>query len=501
MRTELSAATLLILFLSAAPLAAQETSLGKLEGTVKETVATRSVRAASVSLVPLESATSVTFNTSPDAQGRFHLDSLPAGRYLVQLNSPTLDSLEMALPPAELRITGGKTARAELALPFGVRLRDAICQGLHLAPGKAAVAGRAIDADSEQPLAGADVVAGWTEITVDKATLKSTTQKRTAVIATGPRGEYRMCGVPTGRWISMQLQHAGRAGAVIRLVISEAEGAVVRDISLSPRFAPTIAALDSVERTMRATDADSSREELQLTGSSTLSGMVRGTSGQPLSDVQVRVRDARSSDVTDSAGHFVLNSLPSGTQVVVVRHLGYAVTEIPVELRAGKSLQHDVHLTRAAVLDSVKVVATRYRLAEFEHNRRTNVNGKFMSLGEIQRRDAKETSELLSAMGGFSVTGRGDNAVVSARGAVVAQPLCRNVNAYVVIDGLEGMSINDVAPTEIEGIEAYPDATSAPAKYADKSSCGLIVLWMKSTAGRSRPSPPRGAGLKGNGYP
>ncbi|MEO6526275.1 MAG: carboxypeptidase-like regulatory domain-containing protein [Gemmatimonadaceae bacterium] len=492
------AATVALLHVAAAPLAAQQLANGRLEGIVREKVASRSVSAASVSLVRLESETSITFSARPDVRGRYHLDSLPAGRYLVQLSSPTLDSLDLALPGSELRISGGKTSHVDMPLPFGAQLRDAICHGLTLATGKAAIAGRAIDADTDQPIAGADVVAAWTEISVDRTTLKSKTQRRTAVVATGSRGEYRMCGVPSATPLTMQLQHAGRAGALLRLSISEDEGAVVRDVSLSPRSAPTIAALDSVERTLDTTSADSTRQELQLTGTATLIGRISGAGGLPLPNVQVRVRDARSTAVTDSSGRFVLANLPSGTQLVVVRHLGYALTELPVELRTDRSVAHDVKLTRAAILDSVRVVAARSTYAEFEHNRRINTLGKFIAQGEIMRRDPKETADLMATLGGFKIVGRGAQAKVFVQGASVAQPLCREAN--IVINGLDGMSINDVAPRDIAGIEAYRDAVSAPSNVVHKSDCGLIVIWLRNVANQ-RPASPGPAPLRGNGYP
>ena len=489
-----------LLSLVAAPLMAQSAA-GRLEGAITERIASRSVSSASVTLVRLGTETSVTYSATPDQRGRYHVDSLPAGRYLVQLSSATLDSLDVAIPPSEVKIDRGRTARADLQLPFGAGLRDAVCQGLNLARGKSAVAGRATDADTDQPLAGADVVASWSELSLDRTTLKSTTQRRVAVVHTGPRGEYRMCGVPTGRFISMQLQHAGRAGAVMKLSITEAEGAVVRDLSLSESSAPTIAALDSLERTM--SPGDSTREELQLTGTSLLTGIVRGSAGQPLADVQIRVRDARTTASTDSAGRFSLANLPSGTQVLVVRQLGYAAAEIPVELRAGRSTRRDVRLERAAQLDSVKVVADRPRLAEFERNRRTNLLGKYVTLGEIQRRQAKETADLLAPLGIFTVVGKGENAKLQSRGAFVNQPTCKYAN--IVIDGrLENMQINDVIPSDIEAIEAYRDASSAPASFAGKADCGLVVIWLKPgenpgdrPAEVKRPPPT----LRGNGYP
>src|SRR6185369_10796548 len=98
---------------------------------------------------------------------------------------------------------------------------------------------------------------------------------------------------------------------------------------------------------------------------------------------------------------------PAGTQVLVVRKLGYALGEIPVDLRPNARREESVRLGRAVALDSVRILAKRPPLAEFEYNRRTNLFGHFLTLSDIQRSQAKKTSDLLSRMGGYVEMGRG----------------------------------------------------------------------------------------------
>src|SRR6476469_6550690 len=76
----------------AAPLVAQETTrgvpagMGRVHGTIRETMRPRSVRDASITLARLDPEPVVSFGTKPDAKGHYQLDSLPAGRYMIQLN-------------------------------------------------------------------------------------------------------------------------------------------------------------------------------------------------------------------------------------------------------------------------------------------------------------------------------------------------------------------------------------------------------------------------------
>ena len=89
-----------------APSLAAQRAVGSLDGTIRERVGTRSVRAAVVSVVDFDSESSHTITSHPDAQGRFRFDSLPAGRYLIQVAVPTLDSLEISLPAERVEIQG-----------------------------------------------------------------------------------------------------------------------------------------------------------------------------------------------------------------------------------------------------------------------------------------------------------------------------------------------------------------------------------------------------------
>ena len=137
----------------------------------------------------------------------------------------------------------------------------------------------------------------------------------------------------------------------------------------------------------------------------------------------------------------------------------------------------NVRLGRAVALDSVRVLATRPPLAEFEYDRRTNMFGHFLTLGDIQRSQAKKTSDLLRAARRLHEMGRGRYVKKMAvqPGPPGTVP-CRSAN--VVIDGTEGWDVNDVAPNQIAGIELYKDAASAPLKYAGRADCGVIVIWL-----------------------
>jgi hypothetical protein len=493
-RLHLAALPASLLLASATTLGAQSPNLGGVDGTLRERIVTRSVRVI-VSLVQLRSEATVSRSARPDGQGRFRVDSLPAGRYLMQISTPTLDSLDLAMPPREVQIDGGRTLRADAVLPFGAELRDLVCHSGRLGEGTVAVAGRVFDADTDKPLAGADVVATWTDVISDGLN-KPKTRKRSVVGKSGTQGAYRLCGIPGGTTLAVRLQQGDKGTPFVRLTISQEEGVVVRDLSISPRSAPRVALLDSIARLGDRARPDSSARSLELTGTASVTGMIRGVGAVPLGGVAVRVRDARSSTFTDSAGKFVLGDLPAGTQILQMLHAGYPLTEVAVELRPDRSTEQNVLMVRNATPDSAESESTLYK--EFESHRRAYAFGQFLGVEEIMQKGkvVTETVDLFADMLGFTALGHGAEARLISNEALAAQPSCKS--ARIVAEGTDGFAINDIPPNQVGAIEAYSNSQFVPERYAGKAECGLIVIWMR----KEQPSH-KGAGptLRGNGYP
>lgn len=481
---------LVALTCAANPALAQLPMAGHLEGTVTERVSTHSVKSASVEAVRLDPAPNVSFRVAPDAQGRFRLESIPVGRYLIQLASATLDSLELALPASELNVEAGTTAHTDLALPLGNVLRDAVCAGVKLGKGRGAVAGRALDADTEEPLANAQVVVAWTEMRVDRKTLRPARQERAGTVRTGSRGEYRVCGVPTDSWLSLQLQHAGKVGGLARVTVSDEEGAVVRNLSLSLLTAPTVEALDSLETLSSILTTDRAHEDsvvaARLAGTASVAGIVRSPGGQPLADAEIRVASAGFITTTGADGRFSMRGLPAGTQLFYVRRLGYAATEGDIELRAGRTVTQDVTLKRLVALDSVRVVAQRGHYGDFDQNRRSNFFAEFLTSTEIERNHPQQITDLIFRIGGFTISGFGPDAKVISNRASHKNLYCTEAN--VVIDGAEHATANFLPVERIYGIEAYRDEITAPVGM--DARCGLIVLWTKEYHAKKNPATP-----------
>jgi hypothetical protein len=206
-----------------------------------------------------------------------------------------------------------------------------------------------------------------------------------------------------------------------------------------------------------------------------VSGVVRGVGGLPVAEAQLRVLGAAGVAVSDFRGRFTLGDLPSGTQVLEVRRIGYLLTQQPVELRSGRPVTQDVRLQRIVTLDSIRVLARRSRYREFEEHRKSGGFGTFLTEEDIERRRPFESSDLFRMIPGFRVSGYGlDAQVLSSRGVSSMSGPCR-VN--IVIDGMSNQDINLIHPSSIGAMEVYRPGQPAPVQY--DSRCGAIVVWSK----------------------
>jgi Uncharacterized conserved protein len=449
---------------------AQAARTGRLEGQVIDSVRTHPLAGTRVVAVRMDTAGVTRGDAATDRAGRYHIDSLPPGRYAVGFESLFLDSLEVNVSPRWAVVAAGETATVDLALPSAATLRGAHCNGLTLPPHTGVLFGHVVDAQGDGPLPGVVVAMSWQELDVDRATLRPVTQERTVSVNTDDRGWYRACGVPTGSWIALQLQSEGRAGPVIRTQVDDTLGVTVQHLSFSMSTARAIADTVAASGSLNAGDG------MPLSGTARLTGVVLAPDGAPVERADVRVGGTAAATRTDVQGRFSLAALPAGTQLLLVRHLGFAIVETPVELREGRTTTTTVRLPRIMVsLDSMRVVATRERYPVFAEHRKFGIFGRFLGPGEIDIQHARSASDIIEKIAGFRVEGSGSTAkVYDARGQVSVKPCATSV----VVDGAPYFEINDVPPIEIGAIEAYPASPMVPMEYG-VGGCGLIIIWTK----------------------
>jgi hypothetical protein len=442
---------------------ARAQSFGRLEGTVIDSLRAASpIAGASVSVTRIGAARETTLVAQTDEKGRFAFDRIDAGEYAIGFAHALLDSLEFGGPARRVVVPDAGVAHADLAVPSGGTLRLLACPGVTLTKGTGALLGEVFDADSDRPVAGAQVVAAWTELTFDKGILRAMTLEHSGAVVTDSLGQYRLCGVPTDSWLLVQVQHADRIGSAFQVSIADASGVQVRHLSISREGSRDRAALDSAVR-------DTTRVLPPLAGTATLAGIVLGSRKRPVANAQVRVVGTTPVTRTDANGWFSLTGLPSGTQEMEVRELGFPVQRRPVDLKRGRTVHQEILLEGVQTLEGMRAMAKRTPYERFETNRRLSITGLFLTQEQIEKRHAQSTSELFSSMPAFRVIGQGPDAqIINARGG------CR---PNVVVDYTQYQDINDIPPSLIAGIEAYPTTNGAPAEFTNL--CGVIRIWVK----------------------
>ena len=200
---------------------------------------------------------------------------------------------------------------------------------------------------------------------------------------------------------------------------------------------------------------------------------------------------------TDDAGIMVVTALHPGPNVFTIRHLGFAPITTTLNVREHDTLKVHVVMSPAAqVLDPVDVNAratAEKPLSAFDDRRLHNAGGHFITWEDIQRRQPHETVDLFMTVLGVRVIKAPpyyDPVIESSRGVGLMGASCP---LRVGLDGMvfgntKDFDVNDIAPSEIYGIEVYSGAATIPAQYlaaTSGGSCGLIMIWTSDGAQQS----------------
>jgi hypothetical protein len=219
-----------------------------------------------------------------------------------------------------------------------------------------------------------------------------------------------------------------------------------------------------------------------------VNGRVINNAGAPLPNARVQLDGSTRVATTRANGEFTLDSLPSGTQSLSVRLLGYAPVDQAVDLVSSQAANVTIKLTEfVPVLEAVRVNAARERGLEsvgFTRRRRTG-QGHYMDDKDINE-NSTYFSDVLRAAPGLRIVPQGMNRQVVTS--------TRNPNGCVMfwVDGnmwqsLEAGDIDDfVRPSELAAIEVYNPSTTPAEFQAKGGGCTTIVAWTYRKLDRER---------------
>lgn len=436
----------------------------------------------SVRLRPLGGA-SIRVDTSSlvvtaDAEGRFRIDGIPAGRHYLAVEHPFLDTLGIALRSVHETYVDGETRAVQLATPSSETLIEMVCSAAWRARGPAALMGRVREADNGEPATGAKVSLVWYELDISGGVRRAPRVREASV---GADGTYRICGLPA--------QLDGRV-QVMRGALTSGEIVITFGDDLLALRSMSIASPEAIVA-VPGSSSDSSRAAAPtVLGTARLTGRVLNKAGQPLAGARVQLDGTTRTAVTRDNGAFVLDSLPPGTQNVTVRLLGYAPVEAAVDLSSVESRSVTLRMEDfVPMLEAVRVTAQRERaLDDVGFSRRKRMGqGWYMDGDEIRNRNSQHFSDLMRSAPGLRVSQHmGRQMIQSSRDPV-------NGCVTVWVDGsawqqLEPGDIDDfVKPHELAAVEVYgPTTTPVEYQQAGRGGCSTIIAWTNRRLDRKR---------------
>ena len=427
----------------------------------------------------------VPLSADADAEGRFTLGGVPAGRHRVTFSHPALGRFGFGAPVREVAVLDGATVDLALATPAAATVYASACPGPRdvksgVVFGSARV-GPADDA-APPPAAGVRAVASWSAITVAKGGVVRA--ERSVEARADAAGRFRLCGVPTD--VPVQLVAEAPDGGVAARMLDLRDGVVgVATVHVPPPGAPGSA------------DA--------APGASVIAGTVHRPDGRPAAGARVSVHGSvHGADATATAGddgRFVLRGVGSGARVIEARLLGTQPAAARVVLAPGRVTRLTLGLgARVAVLapTTVREASVAPAVAGFEERRRRGA-GRFVTAEQMRERGHVTLYDALVGVPGLTVR------PPARPGSAPLLSVARASGQFgVMADGcqpvlfLDGARVTDVASVDgtafadvgvgardLYGIEVHQSLATAPPQYqALNGGCGVVLAWTRRAAGR-----------------
>ena len=411
-------------------------------------------------------------HATTNGNGLFRIDSVPPGKYVLEVTHPILDSLGIRLQSDSVPVVIGQVQTVELAVPSVRTVTATVCTPAKLRFGPAVILGKVVDADTDKPAVGAEVSVAWMETEVSNTIgLRTTPRVRKATVEAD--GTYRICGVPANLQGTLQAERGGAKTAEVPIQ-SDDRGLTVRMLYMPP---PVVASSDTTSAT-----------KARRGGRAVITGKVTNAGGVAVSGARVSVQGSAASASTGADGKFTLTGVVAGTQSLLVRRVGYLPVETPMDVTSLRTNDITVRLgTYSPVLTSVDVKAKSDPIEStgFERRRKMGM-GKYMDLSQIQAISPTYTSDILRRIPGIYVMGSGSS-------ATVATTRSNGCVAFVIdnnpVNTTAGQTIDEiVGEQDVVAIEFY-QPVDVPMEFSggQNSGCAMVLIWTKGKLDQRTP--------------
>ena len=213
----------------------------------------------------------------------------------------------------------------------------------------------------------------------------------------------------------------------------------------------------------------------------TVSGQVLdGESREPLMGATVVLKGTTVGTATDIDGKFILN-LDDGNGILVFSYLGYKSMEVSINNRT--IINCELLPTALRALEEVVVVG-------YGVQKKANLVGSVTTLdgADISAIPATSVTNALAGRmpGVVSMQKNGEPGNLGSNLMVRGRTtLGDNTGPLVIIDGIQGRSMNEIDPNDVASISVLKDASAAI--YGASAANGVILITTKSGEKREKP--------------
>jgi hypothetical protein len=419
----------------------------RIVGTVYDSAATQWLGGATVQLVDAANPSNVRTAITA-ANGRFTIDSVALGTYLIGYFHQRLDQLAIEAPLFRVNITTPDTLEVPLTIPSAETIMTSRCgpgdpeqpMGLYM--------GYVRSAATSQQVPAARVRAQYTEVTVGPRGVERRYPSRFG--SSTDEGLFTLCGVPRNAPVTARAYAGTDSTGFIELRVPR-NGLLVRDLVIGS--------------TSKGTGA--------------VRGAVRSASGKEITSARVVLWGASGNGTSTTNGQYALDGLPTGTQMVEARAIGYQPMRIVVDVPATDTAIADITLEAlVATVDTVRVRGDRVsgQMAEFEKRRRAGF-GSFIDENQLNTRSPIFMADIFRTVPGISIAS-GQSAqgrvLMRANGGTCAPAVFLNGMNVPVPDGNLDAIVNS---QEVMAVEVYSRTSSVPPQFDSRNGCGSIVVW------------------------
>jgi hypothetical protein len=434
------------------PPAASKTGKAQIVGVVVDSLNGRYLSGADVVI----EGTRATLET--DSVGKFEIDSLAPGTYQVGVFHPLLDTLGIMLASQPFHIGPDSSTFVLLAVPSAATIIRGMCPVQPGALGMSAVIGHVNDPETLQPVAQAEVSIAWAEIEVSKEFGVRRTS-RLVRDSTDRAGAFKICGLPS----SLQATLQARRGSTVTAEIP---------ISLGDKPAELFA------RTLLLSPADSGTK----VGNATVSGLVLLEGSPTNAGSRVELVGTDIVTMTNGQGEFTMRNLPSGTSVLMARHLGFGAEAAPVDLSSRQQKRVTIKLPKfLAIMDPVLVTARRSAaLDKIGFNQRKKSGfGYYIGPERLENMHPNSVTNILRQVPGLRVSYGPDGDFVSSSRGGGSGCMQYFLDDMPYVEMTRGDINHFVTGGEVVAVEVYQDINT-PAQYARAGAfCTTILLWTR----------------------